>query len=306
MRIIFIGSASIALPTLDKLISNEKYDVVGVISQPDRPSGRKRLLKSSPVKVLASLHGIKVITPENLNDDIIYNHLRLLKPDLFVVIAYGNFIPTKVISLAKFKAINLHPSLLPKYRGASPIQWAIMNGDYETGVTIITVSEIMDAGDILNQKKLNINPNDTTLSLSERCSQEGADLMIKTIEDIISGSVNAIVQDEKKVINTRKLVKSDGIINWNKTAEEINNQIKAFNPWPGSYCQLSSGETLSIWEAICVDGKGKPGEILDDILTISTKKGAIRLLEVQLHGKKRMRADVFLNGNKLEAGSFLI
>ena len=306
MRIVFLGSAALALPSLMQLAQQAEHEVVGVITQPDRPAGRKRLLTPCPVKVVATSMNLKVCTPEKIACDEMMVQMQDWKPDLLVVVAYGQYIPKRLISIASHEAINVHPSLLPIYRGAAPIQWALINGDVQTGVSIITVAEKMDAGEILKQETLVIDETDTAATLHDRCADLGARLLVETIDDIASGSITSYAQDESKVVEVRKLTKADGIIDWHQPAVAIHNQIRAFNPWPGSRCTLPSGEVLLIWKAVCIDGEGMPGEVLDDALTIATAKGALRLLEVQLAGGKRMRAEVFLHGRSLQKGTVFV
>lgn len=306
MRIVFMGSAALAVPSLMQLAQHTEHEVVGVITQPDRPAGRKRLLTPCPVKAVATSMNLKVCTPEKIACDEMVELMQDWKPDLLVVVAYGQYIPKRLISIAPHEAINVHPSLLPIYRGAAPIQWALINGDVQTGVSIITVAEKMDAGEILKQETLAIDETDTAATLHDRCADLGARLLVETIDDIASGSITSYAQDESKVVEVRKLTKGDGIINWHQPAVAIHNRIRAFDPWPGSRCTLPSGEVLSIWKAVCIDGEGMPGEVLDDVLTIATAKGALRLLEVQLAGGKRMRAEVFLHGRSLQKGTVFV
>ena len=306
MRIVFMGSAALALPSLMQLDQQAEHEVVGVITQPDRPAGRKRFLTPCPVNVAASSMNLKVCTPEKISSDEMVEQMQDWKPDLLVVVAYGQYIPKRLISIASYKAINLHPSLLPVYRGAAPIQWALINGDVQTGVSIITVAEKMDAGDILKQEAMTIYETDTAATLHDRCAELGARLLLDTIDDIATGSITSYAQDESKVVQVRKLNKADGIIDWHQPAVNIYNRIRAFDPWPGSRCKLPSGEVLSIWKAVCVDGEGIPGEVLDDALTIATAKGALRLLEVQLAGGKRMQTEVFLHGRSLQKGTVFV
>ena len=306
MRIVFMGSAALAVPSLIQLAQHVEHELVGVITQPDRPAGRKRLLTPCPVKVIASSMNLKVCTPEKISGDEMIGQMQDWKPDLLVVVAYGQYIPKRLISIARHEAINVHPSLLPVYRGAAPIQWALINGDVKTGISIITVAEKMDAGKILKQETLAIDKTDTAATLHDRCADLGARLLLETIDDIASGSITSHAQDESKVVEVRKLNKADGIIDWHQPAVSIHNRIRAFNPWPGSRCTLPSGEILLIWKSVCVDGEGIPGEVLDDALTIGTSKGALRLLEVQLAGGKRMQAEVFLHGRPLKKGTVFL
>ena len=305
MRIVFMGSAEIAIPSLKAILSDDQSEVVGVVTQPDRPAGRRRTITPCPLNAFAAGKGLLIMTPEKVGDPESVEELATLQPDLFVVVAYGQYIPSRVIQLAPYNAINLHPSLLPKYRGASPIQWAIANGDRMTGVSIIYLAEQMDAGDILRQETYPIDQDDTSGTLQEKLALFGAKLLLKAMEDIRNKSVSCSVQDESHVVEVRKLLKEDGEIDWTLPAERIRNRIRAFDPWPGSSCRLPDGEVLKIWAAEIVSASGLPGEVLDDQLLIAAGDGALRLTIVQPSGKKRMPAASFLNGHPVDAGSSL-
>lgn len=305
MRIIFMGSAELAVPSLKALINSAVDEVVGVVSQPDRPAGRKRRLMSCPLKAFAESHGLNIMTPSRVGDPESVQALNDLQPDLFVVVAYGQYIPTSVIQLAQYEAINVHPSLLPKYRGSAPIQWALLNGDEQTGVSIIYLAKKMDAGDILKQECCPIGPDDTSAALHDRLADLGAELLLHAINAIREGRVSRTVQNEADAVEISKLSKEDGKIDWSKPAEAIRNRIRAFDPWPGSYCILPNGDALKIWKASTEPGGGAPGELLDDRMLVATGSQALRLLEIQPAGRKRMPAEAFLNGYPLEAGSRL-
>lgn len=305
MRIVFMGSAGLAVPSLQAILGNKDDELVGIVSQPDRPAGRKRHPTPCPLKAFAEENGLHVMAPEKIGDPDSVEALAALKPDLFVVVAYGQYIPARVIDLAPHEAINLHPSLLPKYRGSAPIQWAIANGDTLTGVSIITVASKMDAGDILRQETHPIANDDTSLSLHNKLAQFGAKLLLKAINDIRSGTVSRTIQDETRVVEIRKLAKEDGKVDWTQPAATIRNRIRAFDPWPGSTCKLPTGETLKVWRAELVEEKGVPGEVLDDQLLVATGKGALRLTEIQPSGKNRMPAASFLNGHPIAKGKSL-
>jgi methionyl-tRNA formyltransferase len=305
MRIVFMGSAELAVPSLRALAESETDQVVGVVSQPDRPAGRKRVLTPCPLKAFAETIGLPVMTPEKIGAPESVDQLAALKPDLFVVAAYGQYIPSRVIGLAPNEAINVHPSLLPKYRGSAPIQWAILNGDSVTGVSIIYVAKKMDAGDILRQMEYPLGPDETSATLHDALADKGAELLLQAIDDIRTGTVSRTVQDETQVVEIRKLAKEDGKIDWSLPAEQIRNRIRAFDPWPGSFCTLADGELLKVWKAERDDGSGLPGELLDDHLLVATGDGALRLQEVQPVGKKRMDAIAFLNGRPVVKGERL-
>ena len=305
MRIVFMGAAELAVPSLKALLESGQDEVVGVVSQPDRPAGRKRVLTPCPLKAFADQRGLNVLMPEKVGSPESVEALADLKPDLFVVVAYGQYIPTRVIELAPFEAINVHPSLLPKYRGSAPIQWAILNGNTETGVSIIYLAKKMDAGDILRQKTYPLGSDETSNTLHDKLAVFGAELLLNAVEDIRSDAVFRTEQDETKVVEVRKFTKDDGKIDWSLSAEVIQNRIRAFDPWPGSFCTLPNGELLKIWSAELEEGVGAFGELLDDQLLVSTGSGALRLVEIQPLGKKRMPAGAFLNGRPLLKGEIL-
>lgn len=305
MRIVFMGSAELAVPSLRALMDDSHDEVVGVVSQPDRPAGRKRRLTPCPLKAFAESRDLKTMTPGKVGDPESLQALEALEPDLFVVVAYGQYIPSTVIQLARHEAINVHPSLLPKYRGAAPIQWAILNGDEQTGVSIIYLAKKMDAGDILRQERQPIGPDDTSAMLHDRLACLGAKLLLKTIEDIRDGCVTRTIQDEADAIEISKLSKEDGKIDWSMPAEAIRNRIRAFDPWPGSYCILPDGDALKVWKAVTEAGEAAPGTLLDDRLLVATGSKALRLLEIQPAGRKRMPAEAFLNGHPQGQGKQL-
>ncbi len=303
MRIVFMGSAELAVSSLRAILSSDHDEVVGVISQPDRPAGRKRQLAPCPLKAYAEGQALNVMVPEKVGTPESGAALAALKPDLFVVVAYGQYIPTRIIELAPYEAINVHPSLLPKYRGSAPIQWAIANGDRTTGVSIIRLAQKMDAGDILRQETYPIAVTDTSGTLHDKLAVFGAELLLKAIDDIRNGTVSRIVQDEVQVVEVRKLAKGDGVIDWSLPATTIHNRIRAFDPWPGSTCTLPSGDVLKVWRTELEEGSGAPGETLDDQLRVATGNGALRLIEIQPVGKKRMPAVSFLNGHPIPQGT---
>lgn len=305
MRIVFMGSAALAVPSLKAVLASEQDEVVGVVSQPDRPAGRKRVLTPCPLKAFADEQGLNVMTPEKIGDPEAVQTLADLKPDLLIVVAYGQYIPQRVIQLAPKEAINVHPSLLPKYRGSAPIQWALLNGDKETGVSIIYLAKKMDAGDILRQETYSIGDDETSATLHDTLAEFGADLLINAVEDIRSDSVSRTVQDESRMVEVRKLTKDDGKIDWSQPAAVIRNRIRAFDPWPGSFCNLPNGDAFKVWKAELVDAEGAAGELLDDKLLVACGSGALRLVEIQPLGKKRMEAVSFLNGSPVPKGEVL-
>ncbi len=305
MRIVFMGSAELAIPSLAAILNDETLEVVGVVTQPDRPAGRKRRPTPCPLKAFAEERGLNIMTPEKVGAPESVAALAALNPDLFVVVAYGQYIPTRIIQLAPHEAINVHPSLLPKYRGSAPIQWAILNGDKLTGVSIISLAQKMDAGDILWQETYPIGEDDTSGTLHDKLALFGAKLLLKAIDDLRTGMVSRTPQDETQAVEIRKLTKEDGEIDWALPAKTIRNRIRAFDPWPGNSCKLPGGERLKVWGAELEEGNGAPGELLDDQLLVATGSGGLRLTEIQPSGKTHMPAASFLNGHPLAKGERL-
>ncbi len=306
MRIVFFGSAPIGFQSLEILLSSPQDKVVAVVTQPDRPAGRKQQMTPCPVKIFAQERGLPVLSPEKVKESL--PELTALHADLFVVVAYGQYIPPSVLSLPKHSAINLHPSLLPKYRGSSPIQWSVANGDTVTGVTILYVSEKMDAGDIILQREVPIRPEDTSATLEPVLAQQGAELLLAAAEQIRSGTVCRQPQDEALATEVRKLVKEDGKIDWNLPAAVLLNRIRGFMPWPGSYCETPDGQRLKVIKASVEKRSGVPGEILEASGTgplVAAGEGALRLLEVQPSGKNIMDGAAYLRGYSPSPGSKL-
>lgn len=299
MRVIFIGSSEIAIPSLEKILDSSNHNIVGIISQPDKPAGRKQKLSSTALKSFALSKGLSVFTPESISSTSTHDFLKNLVFDIFIIVGYGQFIPDEVISLAKFKAINLHPSLLPQYRGASPIQYSLLNGDKKTGISIIKVTDKMDAGDIILQKEVNIDHQDNFLTLHDKLATIGSNVLIDALNNIENKSVIGKAQDDSKATFTKKILKKDGLINWTDSAENIYNKIRAYNPWPGCYSFLPTGERITIWKASITSDEGNPGLIVSDKFIIATGTKSLSVLELQISGKKKMDIDSFLNGNKI-------
>lgn len=305
MRVLFLGTAEIALPALHRLYQQANVELVGVISQPDRPAGRARVLRASPVKKEALELGLTCLTPEKVGGADVQEHVKAWAPDVLVVVAYGQYIPESILELAPHRGINLHPSLLPKYRGPSPIQWALLQGDRETGVSIIRVAKEMDAGDILLQEKYAIRADEHAGSLHDALASLGAEMLCKTIDLIAADALEPRVQHEAEVTHTEKLSKSDGCIDWQNSAQTIHDRLRAFYPWPGSYTLLPDGRRLQVHAAAVESGEGEPGCLIDEGLCVATQEGALRLLEVQLPGKRRVEAAAFLHGCPLAIGERL-
>lgn len=311
MRVVFFGSASIGFPLLDALLASPSDEIVAVVTQPDRPVGRKLKLTACPVKEHAREKELLVLAPEKVGSAENIEALSALHADLFVVVAYGQYIPPAVLALPAHGSINFHPSLLPKYRGSSPIQWALANGDSITGSTILYVSEKMDSGDIILQREVPVRPEDNAITLEPILAQAGAELLMEAVGQIRSGTVQARPQDDAGATEVRKLVKEDGRLDWNLPASVLNNRIRAFISWPGCFCEVSvrnSMQRLKILAARVEPGSGTPGEILSVEgvgLLVATGEGALRLLQVQPEGKKPMDAPAYLRGYPLEPGCSL-
>jgi len=249
MRIVFFGSAPIGFSLLEALLSSAQEEVVAVVTQPDRLSGRKLQITPCPVKTFTVERGLAVLSPEKVGSEDSLKQLAALHADLFVVAAYGQYIPKSVRILPPSGIINLHPSLLPKYRGAAPIQRAIANGDTMTGATIVYVSEKMDAGDIIIQREMPIGPEDTALAMEPKLAELGAELLMQAIEQIRSGTVQACPQDDSMATEAPKLTKEEGLIDWNLPAETLRNRIRGFQPWPGCFCKGPDGQRLKVLAA---------------------------------------------------------
>ena len=302
MKIVFMGTPDFSVPCLRALIDS-KHEVVGVICQPDKPVGRKQILTPPPVKTEALAHDLRVLQPATLRNGAGRAILEELQPDLVIVVAYGKILPPDFLSYPKYGCVNVHASLLPRYRGASPIHWAILNGDSETGVTTMQMDEGMDTGDILLVKKVPIGPEDTAESLFETLSGVGAEAMLETIEAVEGGTLHPVKQDNSQAVNVGLLTKQLGEIDWSKPALQIHNQIRGLYSWPGAYTYWN-GTVLKIHKArLSAQSSSKaPGTVVQTkggLLIACGDGGCVELLEVQLAGKKRMDAAAFLNGSGL-------
>lgn len=298
-----MGTPQFAVKTLDELV--KKYEVVGVFTNPDKPFGRKQILSFSEVKKAAIDLNIPVFQPVKFqNEDI--EILKKLSPDVIVVVAYGKILPKEVLSIPRHGCINVHGSLLPKYRGASPIQASIINCEEETGVSIIQMTENLDDGDILKIHKTPIGLNETYLELSERLSKMGALAILEVLKKIEEGTLKRIPQKEEEATYVTKIKKEMGKINFDTNALVVHKLICGLSFWPSAYCFLK-GKVLKIYKSILnEEHKGKPGEVLDEKrFIVGCKKGAVEFLEVQMQDRKRVSAKDFLNGVKLKKGDIL-
>ncbi len=309
MRIVFMGTPEFALEGLERLTA--EAEVAAVITRPDRPAGRGRRPVPPPVKVRAEELGLRVLQPAGLSSPEFLTAAGELKPELFVVSAYGRFIPASLLELAGHGGINLHPSLLPRYRGAAPIQWALINGEEETGVSVISVAERMDAGDIWAQKTVRIAPEDNTATLSRKLAREGGELLAEVVTRMKTGEIAPRPQDERLATLAPRLTREDGRIDWSRPAGEIVNRIRGLHPWPGTFTTLPGrrGRNLKILAAGAVGMEGgRPGEILraeGGELVAAAGEGAVRIRELQLEGKRPLPAGKFLRGCRLAPGDLL-
>ena len=301
-----MGNPAFAIPTL-KAIMQSNHELVAVVSNPPKQIGRGRSLSYTPVGKFSKENAISLIEPQNLFSDELKSELNILKPDIFIVVAY-KILPDSIIAIPKYGALNLHASLLPKYRGAGPIQWALMNGDKKSGVTIFQIKPKVDTGDILMQKEVDIFNEDNMLSLGNRLCEHGANMMIEVLNTIEEeGQVSGIRQNPKLATPAPKIRKNMTRINWSWTSQKIHNWVRGLSPFPGMSTNYK-GKRLRVFKTSIQSGiKLSPGTIIEaegDRLIIATAEGGLRIHELQLEGKKRMKVDDFLRGNKIQPGDF--
>ncbi|MCR5653560.1 MAG: methionyl-tRNA formyltransferase [Ruminococcus sp.] len=303
MNIVFMGTPDFAVPTLERLCGSE-HNVTAVFTQPDKPVGRKQILTPPDVKVCAEKYGKKVYQPVTLKGDTSYKELKELNPDVIVVVAYGKILPKSILDIPRFGCINVHGSLLPKYRGAAPIQQAVLNGDKVTGVTTMYMGEGLDTGDILLTRETEIGENETSAELFERLSVMGADLLIETLDKL--DTITPIKQDESKATYTSKITKELCPIDWNEDNTEIHNKVRGLQTWPVATSTLN-GKDVKIHSTLLCDKQGTAGEIVSvNPLTVACGKGSLIINEIQLSGKKRMDSKSFLLGHPLNIGDKFI
>jgi methionyl-tRNA formyltransferase len=305
MRIVFMGTPEFALPCLELLLKS-KHQVVGVVTQPDKPKGRGLKLSASPVKEFAEKMKIKVLTPVDLKSEEFYQELSELMPDLIAVVAF-RILPERIFSLPPKGTINLHASLLPKYRGAAPINWAIIKGEKKTGVTTFFIQKKVDTGSIILQREVEISPEESSGELSAKLSQIGAEVLLKTIDLIEKGEVKSCPQDNSVASLAPKITDELCKIDWSKSAEEINNLIRGLSPKPGAFT-FFRGKVLKIYKAEIVseqDVSTESGRIIKSDkstgIQIQTGKGVLKLKELQIEGKKKITGDEFLRGYRIKA-----
>lgn len=311
IKVIFMGTPKFSVPILNSLIEN--YNVVSVVTQPDKKAGRKQKIKQSPIKLLALANKIEVLQPIGVKGNAEFiRRLTELKPDLIVVAAYGFILPQELLEIPKYGVINVHGSLLPKYRGASPIQAAILNGDKKTGITIMLINNKMDEGDILSQAETEITDNESFSSLHDKLSILGTHLLIDTLPKYISSEIKPQKQDDNQAIYCQLITKQNGKIDWQQSAQEIDRQVRALNPWPGTWTKWND-KNLKILEAKILNATigcaksniGKTFLTAQKKLALNCKKGSLLLKKLQLEGKKPMTDKEFLNGYPAIIGKVL-
>ncbi len=302
MRVVFMGTPDIAATCLKKILA-DGFEVVGVYTQPDRPKGRGMKMIPSPVKEVALAHDLPVFQPENFREEETVRQLRELQPDVCAVVAYGRILPQKVLDVPKLGCMNIHASVLPRYRGSAPYQWAVLDGLTESGVTAMYLCREMDAGDIIDVSRTPIGENETAGELLDKLAVLGASLLSKTLSRFAAGTVTATPQDPAQVSYAPMLDKTMCPIDWNKTARQVHNQVRGLHPWPVATMTLK-GKTFKVHATRMVEGEGQPGEILGLTRTglrIACGQGAVEVISLQAEGGKRMAAVDYFRGHPLDA-----
>ncbi|NBI70836.1 methionyl-tRNA formyltransferase [Clostridiaceae bacterium] len=312
MRLVFMGTPDFAVPALEALIRGG-HEVAAVVTQPDRPRGRGKAIIMSPVKQKALEHGIAVLQPERIKkDEAFLKSLEEISPDAIVVAAFGQILPETILRLPRYGCINIHASLLPKYRGAAPIQWAVINGEEFSGVTTMQMDAGLDTGDIMETKEVELRVKETGGSLFEKLSEAGGELILSTLRKVEDGSITHTKQAQEESSYAGMLDKAMGRVDWSRGAEEIERLIRGLNPWPSAYTSYK-GKTLKFWDADVVVQKeertAEPGEIVsveEERFLVQTGNGLLAVYELQLEGKKRMLSDAFLRGYPMKEGEKLV
>ncbi len=308
MRVLYMGTPDFAVATLESIIK-AGHEVIGVVTQPDKVKGRGGKISFPAIKEAALRHNLDVYQPVKVRDEQFIQIIRSLRPEVIVVAAFGQLLPKKILDIPPYGSINVHASLLPEYRGSSPIQAAILNGDEKTGITIQYMDVKLDTGDIILQESIPIAKDETGGSLHDKLAQVGAELLVKALDKLKDGSVSRTPQDDSLATIVKMLDKEMGNIDFNQPAIYIERKIRGLNPWPSAYTKLD-GKTLKLWRAEVVEhpSNGRPGEVVEvskDKFTVMTGKDALEICELQLEGKKRLSCDAFLRGYPLEKGTML-
>ena len=307
MRIVFMGTPDFSVPTLEQLIRN--HQVVGVVTQPDKRKGRGKAMAFPPVKEKALEYDIPVYQPVKVREPEFIEELKKMNPDIIVVVAFGQILPEEILNLPPYGCVNVHASLLPKYRGAAPIQWAVIDGEKETGVTTMYMAKGLDTGDMLDKVVVPIDPKETGESLHDKLSEAGGRLILETLTKLENGTAVRIPQNDAESCYAKMLTKELGEIDWNQSAAALERLIRGLNSWPSAYTHLD-GKTLKIWDADVEEGQadvavGTVTEVKKDCFYVQTGDGRLKINEIQLQGKKRMAVQAFLLGYKIEKGTVL-
>lgn len=305
MKIVFMGTPDFSVGALDALVE-AGHEIIAVVTQPDKPKGRSGQMQFPPVKECALRHGLTVLQPVKIKTPEWVDKLRELKADVFVVAAFGQILSKEILDMPKYGCVNIHASLLPKYRGAAPINWAIINGEKETGVTIMQMNEGVDTGDMLSHVVVPIAPKETAESLFDKLAKAGAKLIVETLPKLEAGEIIPVPQDESQSSHVKMMNKSLGKIDWNQNAVVIERLVRGLNSWPSAYTYYQ-GKSVKLWDCDVVEAAAKavPGTIIavaKDSFDVATGNGALRVLELQLEGKKRMDTKSFLLGNQWKTG----
>lgn len=312
MKIVFFGTSEFAIPSLRGLMAS-RHEILAVVTQPDRPAGRSLKLSPPPTKVLALTKGITVLQPQDASGAESVNYLNGLGADLFIVISFGQILKKSILSIPKLFAVNVHGSLLPNYRGAAPTNWAIINGDESSGISIIKMNERMDEGDVILKREVRIDPDDTNITLTETLSELGSKALIEIIDLLEAGKdVKFERQDDSRATYAPKLKKEDGLIDWNEASLKIHNKVRGLIPWPGAYSRYE-GKILKILCTQTADNfgesRGEPGEVVDIVkgkgIIVRTGSGNLAVKNLQLEGKKILDSDSFVRGHRIPKGYIL-
>ncbi len=307
MNIVFMGTPDFAVPALEALYKS-KHNIAGVFSQPDKPVGRKQVLTPPPVKAFAVQNGLSVYQPNSLKNDDSYELIKKLNPDIIIVAAYGKILPKNILDFPEYGCVNIHASLLPKYRGAAPIQWAVINGDKKTGITIMKMAEDLDTGDMILVDKTEIGENETSAELFDRLAEQGAVSLLKALDMLENGSVEFTSQDDALSTYAVKITKALSPIDWSKSASEVHNLVRGLQTWPCASTIIDGKEFKIHKTVLSLKTGNKPGEIVDNkgVLTVCCGDGCcVDVLEIQPLGKKKMDIKSFFAGNKLELGTVI-
>ena len=303
LKIVFMGTPDFSIPTLKTLL-NSNHKILHVYSQPAKKANRGQKINSTPIELFSKENFLKIRTPESLDSEEEFNFLKDLNPDLVIVVAYGKIIPKRFLNIPKYGFLNVHASLLPKWRGAAPIQRSIMNLDAETGISIMKITEKLDAGPVILQEKIKINENIDTLTLSRVLSELGARAMLNSLDEIIDGKAKFIDQNHKQATYAKKILKSEAKIDWKKNAKSILAKINGLNPNPGAWFEYDN-QRFKVWKAKIINEKNKVGTIINNNLTIACRDQSIQILQIQKEGKNRQSTEQFLTGNKINKGIIL-